>query len=235
MKVAILLPTMGRMEAVLHDWIVRNSMRGYEVVDMKAYGVAPVEGAFNRLHKKFLESDCDYAFILNDDECPPDDAIERLAAHDKDVCSGVCWHWVSGKGPCPVSLRWNDEAEKYTYVYGSGLERIDRVSMSGVLAKRKVLEAIPVGTYRHPKLNEDGTEWGSPGFAFWDAARERGFEIWMDFDVRLHHYKSIDLLEVNDLMAGARTETVEWVADKVKGLRETMTDAEIVGELVKMG
>ena len=205
MRVAILIPTLGRMESVLHDWLLRVTQR-HDVVVIKTYSDVPVEKAFNRLHLTFLKSDCDWAFILNDDECPPDDALERLAAHDKDVCSGVCFRWVQGRGPVPVALRWSDEIENYTYVWGSGLERIDRTSMSGVLVKRKVLESVPVGTFRHPMLDEQGLDWGSPGYAFWDAAREMGFEIWMDFDVRIHHYKRADLLEINDLMAAARRE-----------------------------
>jgi hypothetical protein len=230
MKVAVVLPTLGRMEALLHDWLVAVSKK-HEIVELKTLASRPVEMAFNQLHEAFLKTECDWAFFLNADEVPPGDALERLAGHDKDVCSGLCFRWTDN-GPTPVSLTMKDG--RYTYTYGAGLQRIDRVSMSGVLAKRAVLEAIPVGTYGHTKLNEEGTDWGSPGFAFWDAARERGFEVWMDFDVRIHHYKVCDLVEVNDLIGAARRDAVQWVAMKAAELRGTQTDAEIVEELLRM-
>jgi hypothetical protein len=217
------------MESVLHDWLLRQTQR-HDVVVIKTYSDVPVEKAFNRLMKKFLESDCPWAFILNSDELPPDDALERLAAHDKDVCSGVCFRWVQGRGPVPVALRRSGEG--YTYVWGEGLEQIDRVSMSGVLVKRAVLEAIPLGTFRHPMLDSEGLEWGSPGFALWDEARARGFELWMDFDVRIHHYKRTDLLEVNDLMVKSAEIGREKVLRAVAKMKaQGVPDSEIVAAL----
>ena len=56
----------------------------------------------------------------------------------------------------------------------------------------------------------------------------------MDFDVRIHHYKVCDLVEVNDLIGAARRDAVQWVAMKAAELRGTQTDAEIVEELLRM-
>lgn len=234
MRVAILLPTLGTVASTLNDWLLHMASR-HDVVLLKTYSSVPVEKAFNELHAKFLESDCEWAFVLNSDECPPMDAIERLAAHDKDVCSGVCFRWVQDRGPVPVAGRWDADRGDYRYVWGEGLERIDRVSMSGVLVKRAVLEALPVGTFRHPMLDDHGLEWGSPGFAFWDAAREQGFEIWMDFNVRIHHYKEADLLEISDLMAKAGTAGRQRVIDVARGMRERgVEDGAILDALLEV-
>ncbi|MCE5190923.1 MAG: hypothetical protein LLG08_04070 [Actinomycetia bacterium] len=259
-KVAILLPTMGKMEAVLHDWLVLTAGSGkYSLLDLKTYGISPVDKAFNILHRRFLDSDADYAFVLNDDECPEPGALDRLMAHDKDIVSGVCWKWTEEQGPLPVAARWSEEAQTFYWVQGEGLEKIDRVSFSGVLMKRAVLEKVLVGTYAHlpicacecgwadhrarkrmmdcpkcgKKLIADGTEMASPGFLFMDEARRRGFEVWMDFGVRIHHYKTVDLQRVNDLMALARNETKAEVLAAVKDLAaKGVPDAEIIGALV---
>lgn len=257
-KVAILLPTMGKMEAVLHDWLIGTAGK-YSLLDLKSYEIAPVDKAFNMLHRRFLASDCEYAFVINDDECPEADCLERLIAADKDIVSGVCWKWDENVGPLPVAARWNEALGSFVWVQGVGLERIDRVSFSGVLIKRKVFEALPVGTYSHkataactcgwvdhlgsysrgqcPKCGApvvvDGTEMVSPGFLWMDAARDAGFEVWMDFSVRIHHFKAVDLLRVNDLMALARNQERSEALAAVKRLKdEGVSDEEIVAALV---
>lgn len=251
------------METVLHDWLILTGGSGkYEFVELKTYADTPVDKAFNKLHKRFLETDCEYAFIVNSDELPPMDALETLISHDKDVVSCVCFKWDTERGPLPVAARWSEKRDQFLYIFGAGLERIDRCGFSGTLIKRAVMEAVPVGTYRHEPtsccecgyvdhLNSkagqtcpscgktlvvDGTELISPEFIWLDMAREKGFEVWMDFGLRMHHYKNTDLLQFNDLMVEVRKTALENMRKKVAELREGGSeDYEIVDALLPEG
>jgi len=260
--VAILLPTLGRMEAVLHDWLILTGGSGkYDLRDIKTYSQIPHGKAFCSLHKQFLESDADYAFVLNDDEMPPMDALERLIEHDKDIVSCVAFKWTEERGPMPTTARWDRNQGIFVYHYGTGLERVDRCGSSGMLVKREVLETLPLGIWKHQStseckcgfvdhlgslegeqcprcgniLRDEGTMYISPEFILEDHARAAGFEIWVDFTLRMHHYKNVDLLRVNDLMVQARLEGRHLMKATIEKMRGAgCSDEEIVNAMMEV-
>ena len=254
--IAILLPTLGDLKAPLHDWLTITAA-SVPIVEYKAYGVSPLEKAFNLLHRRFLASDCEYAFVINDDEVPPRGALERLLDHDKDMVSCVAPKWDEAKGPLPVASVRRDD--KFVYINGPGLMRADRCGFSGILIKRAVMEAVPVGTFEylptaecscgwidhlgrgitecpqcHSVIPQDHTYFISPEFRFLDVARELGFELWVDFDLELHHLvDGVDLKAVNRLIVEAERKTRSRIAELVRALRgDGVEDAEIVEALL---
>lgn len=258
--IAILLPNMGQIHATLHDWL-RITAEQIEVEEMKTYCVSPLEKAFNTLHAQFLESDCTHAFILNADEMPPVGAIQKLLEHDKDMVSCVAPKWDDKVGPLPVAARFDEQHDYFTYLGGPGLLRVDRCGFSGILIKREVMEKIPVGTFEYTEtakcecdwvdhmamgkyevcpecgtpLVENGTYFISPEFKFEDVARELGFEIWVDFDLQMHHFVECDLYAINEQLGRMRARTLAQVLDKVRLLRGECTDTEIVEALLAQG
>ena len=259
MTVSVLLPNMGKINAALHDWLVTVDV---DLLEQKTYRVSPLEKAFNVLHRRFLATDSEYAFVLNADEMPPRGALEKLIEYDKDMVSCVAPKWDEHNGPLPVASRWSEDHGAFVYLNEPGLHRADRCGFSGILIKRAVMEAIPVGTFEYkptaececgwidhraagipvcPKCGKptvvDGTYFISPEFRFEDVAREMGFELWVDFDLQMHHFvDGVDLKAINYQLMKMRDKTLSGVVERVRMLRDDgESDAEIVDALIAQG
>jgi len=259
MRVSVLLPNMGEISAALHDWLVTVDV---DLLEQKTYRVSPLEKAFNILHKRFLATDSDYAFVINADEAPPRGALEALIEHDKDIVSCVAPKWDERRGPLPVASRWDEERDAFFYLTGPGLQPADRCGFSGILIKRKVMEAVPVGSFEYTPTAEcecgwvdhravgfdvcpecgaslvvDNTYFISPEFRWLDIARGMGFELFVDFDLQLHHFvEQVDLKAINRQLMAMRDRTLQGVVSRVRQLRDGgSSDAEIVDALIAQG
>jgi len=250
---------MGKINAALHTWLLTADVN---TLELKTYRVSPLEKAFNLLHKRFLTTDCDYAFVINADEVPPKEAIERLIEHDKDMVSCVAPAWDDQRGPLPVASRWDEDRHEFLRLNERGLHRADRCGFSGILIKRAVMEAVPVGSFEYtptaqcecgwvdqraegittcPKcgasLVVDNTFFISPEFRWLDIARGMGFELFVDFGLQMHHLvEQVDMAAVNRLLMNQRDQTLQGVVSRVRGLRDGgSSDAEIVDALIAQG
>ena len=216
-KIFVGIPNLGTIGTALayrvRDWYHKGHLDGrYDLTVVEATGLRPLEIAFNVLHKLFLESDCDYFFTINDDEHLPEDALDRLLADDKDIVIplGLRWHNANGPIPCvgvregsahvsielakhfdePGEITATESPAKYIQPTSGfkGLRRCDRVGNSGILIKRHVMEAMPLGTFRL-QMSEDRTKvFATEDYVLCDAMRAAGFEIWVDCNMVLDHY-----------------------------------------------
>lgn len=232
-KIFVGIPNLGMIGTStayrVREWYHKgNKNRKYDLTIREATGFRPLEIAFNMLHEMFLESDCDYFFTINDDEDLPSDALDILLAHDKDVVIPLGLRWDNKQGPMPcVGVREGaddiktelarhfDEPGEITaterpvrYINPitgyKGLKRCDRVGNSGILIKRHVMEALPVGSFRL-QMNENHTKvLATEDYVMCDVIRSLGFEIWVDCSLVLNHFKKVNLLAVKKLMVGER-------------------------------
>ena len=250
-KIFVGIPNLGTIGTGLayrvRDWYHKgNVQRKYDITVVEATGLRPLEIAFNTLHKLFLESDCDYFFTINDDEHLPPDALDRLLAHDKDIVIPLGLRWDRTKGPMPcvgvreggvdvaIELARNfDDPGDITatemavrYVQPTtgykGLRRCDRVGNSGILIKRHVMEAVPLGTFRVDMSEDRLTVNATEDYVLCDAMRAMGYEIWVDCDLILDHYKQVNLQTVKQLM----------IADRLEGQRSAVNALE---KMLEMG
>lgn len=235
------LPNLGKLNTNLarrlRDWYHSEK---YAITQAEASGLYPLELAVNRLLSFFLESDCDWLFLINADECVPLDTLDRFIAHDVDVVAPLGLRWSTLKGPLPcVGVKEGGEdgfarhfenpegveeiAGRPRYIQPTsgykGLLKCDRIGNSAMLLKRKVVEAIPLGSFRL-EMSEDRCEvYGSEDFVWCDAIRAAGFQIWVDCDVLLNHYKEVDLSTVTRLQLEARE---RGRGDVVRALRRLL-------------
>lgn len=244
-KIFVGIPNLGMvgtsMAYRVREWYHKGHIEGkYDLTIVDVTGFRPLEIAFNKLHKMFLETDCDYFFTINDDEDLPSDTLDVLLAHDKDVVIPLGLRWDNTVGPLPcvgvregaddiqVELaRHFDEPGEITaterpvrYVNPTtgykGLKRCDRVGNSGILIKRHVMEALPVGSFR-VKMTEDHTGViATEDYVMCDVIRSLGFEIWVDCGTILNHFKKVNLLAVRKLMV---MERLTGQADTVNALQ----------------
>ena len=236
------LPNLGTLETVLssrlREWYACGK---YRITMTEATGMRPLEIPVNQILALFLETDCEWLFLINSDECLPFDALDRLMAHDVDVVAPLGLRWDRKHGPLPcIGVREggsNDELLRHfdnpadvsmtsgraRYIQPrsgfSGLRRVDRIGNSGMLLKRKVVEAVPLGTFRM-HMSEDRTDiYATEDFAWCDAIREAGFEIYCDCDLLLDHYRKVNLARVAGLQLEARDKGRQDVVAAIKKLQ----------------
>jgi len=247
-KIFVGIPNLGTIGTGLayrvRDWYHKGHLDGkYDLTVVEATGLRPLEIAFNTLHKLFLDSDCDYFFTINDDEHLPADALDRLLAHDKDIVIPLGLRWDNKLGPMPcvgvreggvhVSIelaRHFDNPGEITatemaarYVNPTtgykGLRRCDRVGNSGILIKRHVMEAMPLGTFRVDMTEDRLTVLATEDYVLCDAMRAAGYEIWIDCGMVLDHYKQVNLQVVKQLMI---TDRLAGQGDTVRALEKML-------------
>jgi len=237
----------------LRQWCLSGK---YDITVVEATRYRPLELAVNTLLKEFLATDCEYLFLINDDEHLPENALDRLLAHDKDVVIPLGYRWGGDQGPLPcvgvrdggtdldIELARHFEQPRdidvipYEPLYIQpmagyvGLRQCDRVGNSGILIKRHVMEAIPLGTFRM-SMTEDRTDViATEDYVWCDAIRAAGFEIWVDCDMVLDHFKTVNLKVVRMLMVHHRREGQNSAIRALKRMRASgATDTEAIDGL----
>lgn len=244
-KIFIGVPNLGHLGISLsfrlREWY---HSKKYAITIVEVTGVRPLEIAFNILHKQFLESDCAYFFTINDDEHLQPDALDILLAHDKDIVIplGLKWHKDNGPMPCvgvregatdvgaelaahfenlekeitatEIPIRYINPTSGY-----KGLRQCDRVGNSGILIKRHVMEAIPVGTFRLVMAEDRTNVLVTEDYILCDAMIAAGFDIWVDCSLVLDHYKEVNLHSVKKLMVA---EHLAGYKDAINSLEKMM-------------
>lgn len=208
--VMICIPTLGTIRTELISRLIQWSRsEKYRVVIYPTVNIQPLDAARNHCVKEFLEisNSPDDVLIFNDDDIiPPMDGMERLINHNKDMVGGTCFVMKATDGeyfPYPVALRYNED-KKFIVYYGKGLEEIDTTGGGFVAIKRKVFESFDEAPYKY-KYYHDGTLELVADFNFFARAKEKGFELWYDFDLVCDHIKNVSLLGINDLLLKVKT------------------------------
>lgn len=177
--------------------LMQENPGGHQFVFKTYFNESMISRARSKLATEFLASDCDFLLFIDADLDFPTDAVDRLIQHDRDIVAAP----YSVKN---VPTRWALAFEEQpTYV--EGLLKVRSVPAGFTLIKRRVFETLvsPELTFQEegdaasyyafylPFLydREDGRRaFLSEDFAFCQRARDKGFEIYCDFDIRLNHW-----------------------------------------------
>ena len=168
-----------------------------------------ISRARSKLASFFLDTDCDFLLSIDADMEFPVDAVDRLVRHDKDIVAA----------PYPVKTtptRWAVAFNGAAPTYVEGLLPVRYVSTGFSLVKRRVVEALCTPDLRYyeaeearhhyaiylPLLHESETGsrlYLSEDYAFCQRAKDKGYEIFCDFDIRLRHWgkNPYEMLEIN--------------------------------------
>ena len=175
------------------------------------FKVAPVDRARNQIVEYFLtkrvrnNEPFTHLLMIDADTIPPEDAIERLLSHDKDIVTGLTpiLRYDAKTGA------WDTNDNAFTHVDRDektgkvitthvarrhhGLQQVFRCGGSCLLVKRRVFEAILPPHFQF-ESNENGTiHTRSEDIYFCDLVKFGGFEIYADTHVVCGHYKEIML------------------------------------------
>lgn len=154
----------------------------------------PISNNRNKIVQSFLQSDCDYLLMIDNDIVPPLDII-NLADFQKDVISPVCFMYQKHL-IVPLILRRAKDGQysPLDYKGHEGLVEVDAVGTGCIFISRRVLEKI-----RAPFLNEydlDGIKKIGLDLAFCRKAKAEGFKIFCHLDYVCEHWVTMDLKNI---------------------------------------
>lgn len=205
--VMIAIPNLGSIRVELVYKLIKwKGNPNYNIVFYFPQGMQPLDNARNHCVSKFIElsnSSEDRLWFIDEDIIPPDNALDILLSHDKDVVGLLCFMAkMDDQGylaPIPVAMRYNSNKKYQVFFEGRGLTEVDALGGGCIMVKRKVYEEIgsrPCTFHYYP----DGTLSLVGDYDFCQKAQMAGFKIWVDFDNLCGHIKPIDLKAFNDLM-----------------------------------
>ena len=134
-------------------------------------------------------------FFLDDDTIPPLDAIDKLMAIDKDIATGITWGkradeinkpMIGFQNPVNGAPQWD-----MNWIWPDVFE-IDVCGLSCCLIKRSVLEKMDkprfMWNWKYQHKGGGTTEvYQGEDIFFMLKAREIGFHVWCNSDVRCQH------------------------------------------------
>jgi len=159
----------------------------------------PISSNRNCITKRFLNSDCDFLLMIDDDIVPYYNILEYVYA-DKDIIGFPAkvrqkageLNWVAYQG--------DGKEEGYYAVDFAAIDpdiqllKVDIVGTGAILIKRKVLEDLKAPF--HIEFDEDGISKFGTDFAFCRKARAAGFEVYTAPHMICEHIKQLGLIDI---------------------------------------
>ena len=205
--VLVSIPTRENIHAETVGWLLNQIKHattfGITVGVHIIYSSYPLELQRNHQMYDFLKPEnknYDYLFLLDSDCVPQEGTLEKLIDYDLDIVASVAPSMIKG-GHCFTAAWERDDVEpgqheKFRMLEvnnenAHGLQEVDGTGATGVLIKRHVVEAIEPPWF---KMLFDGEKMElGEDYYFFRKAKEAGFKVYADFDLRQRHYKSIAL------------------------------------------
>jgi predicted O-methyltransferase YrrM len=142
--------------------------------------------ARNQMFDHARNIEADYLLMIDSDIVFPSDAIKKLVAMDKDVCTGVYYQKSYPHRPCVY--RWTgkdvDVHENYSTVPTEPF-KVDSCGAGFLLISKKVLQEYKGRNPFNHILHGDDLIGEDTSFCM--RMRDAGYEIWCDPTIRLGH------------------------------------------------
>ena len=154
----------------------------------------PITNNRNSIVKKFLETDYDYLLMM-DADCPPPENVLELADYDKDIIGAVCFGYLKDM-LIPFAMKQN---ERGTYdiidtEIGNGVVECDAIGTGVMMIARRVLENMPF-PFRN-EYDPEGLKVKGLDFNFCRRAKKLGYKVWVNTDMLVSHWTTVDLKEI---------------------------------------
>ena len=166
-----------------------------------------------------------YLLFIDSDMVFPEDALERLMAHDVDIVSGLYFQKMRPFNPHAYILH-RDVLVPIDIIPPNSLQdNLDSVGAGFLLIKTKILKGISRPHFQFWNL-PDGSPGGGEDSFFCDKARGRGHKIHLDTGLILGH--------INDQIIGP-TEYLRYQEEKrIAKAQEAAADAHATSEKAKI-
>lgn len=195
-QVLIGLPTMSSIHIMtattIMSWLAQAYRSGEIGISLyPTICVQPVDNARNEIVEEFLaHPEYTHLFFIDSDTVPPQSALTRMLAHDKDIVTALTPIVESDDG-YNFYRKWNVVGMDDKHVKpATGLIRAKGAGSSCILIKRKVFEALDKPHYRFEYKDDNGKPIiVSEDIRFTINAFAKGFEMWADTELICRHYK----------------------------------------------
>lgn len=184
--VLISLTTRKSIHARVVHWLLQQSNNNpIDIVDT----TMPLEHARNLQVERFLQSQCDYLFIVDSDCVPKPDTIEVLLQLDLPFVSAP-HPSVIGK---EVGVMIVDRVEN-GYVqhipFDKGLQKCDAVGCAGMFIHREVFDKLEKPYFKFV-YNNDGQLIQGEDFYFCEKLQRAGIDVYAYCDMTQTHYVEV--------------------------------------------
>jgi GT2 family glycosyltransferase len=126
-----------------------------------------------------------------------------MIGHNKDIVGAVYPTWKNDTFIWLVcKLSESGAYIQYPSDYRHGLREVDALGTGCMLIKRKVLETVSMPFIDKVREGVGDRELGHDLY-FCRRAKELGFEVWADWDVKCEHYKNVNLLPLIRMFEGS--------------------------------
>lgn len=192
-------------QRLLEDNIIKA--KGWQLgMLFKVYEESLIQRARQTIFKRFLESDCDFLFFVDDDILLfSPDTINQLVEMNKDIVGGL---YICKKPPYnPVYMPFEKQYHDFTQEKHPRLVRF--VSTGCMLISKKAAHAMSI-SHKYPfdcyettitkgsgENQIEETLYLSEDWAFCDRASKAGFDIWINPKPILGHLGSY-AFSIND-------------------------------------
>jgi hypothetical protein len=197
-NVLIGLPTMSSVNVLLlvsiTKWLVQaiqNKDKGVSIYP--TYNVSPVDNARNQIVDNFLASDCTHLWFIDSDTIPPEDALDKMLALDKDIVSAITpIIEVDDKTGRPYR-KWNCVGMNDKLVEpNTGVVQVKGAGTSCMLIKRSVFEQIEKPYFRFAYKDDTGKSCLiSEDIHFIVQCLSKGIKTYADTSIICKHVKSV--------------------------------------------
>ena len=196
MKIAFCLPgctfTKGFLESItgaLNYFAVSPDYAKDTQLHMITEYSADIYNLKNTMIDKALYLGVDYLMWIDSDMVFTVDHIKSLLSRDADIVSGVAMI-----EPGRAAIAWQSEDSELEYYQpvkeDTGLEPVDFCGSAFLLVKADVYKKIPPIWYEtNDKKIGESHRLMSEDFSFCEKARQHGFKIHVDLDVKVGHEK----------------------------------------------
>ena len=159
-----------------------------------------VDNNRNHIVKRFLENNWDYLLMIDEDNPPLKNPLDLLKLNlDVAICPTPA---IKKHDNPPISFsvfeKIEDVYKALVYKGGEKLVEVDAGGTGCMLIKRQVLEEIKAPF--ESKWFEDGTRSTGSDIRFCEKVKEKEFKVWCHWDYICSHYKTVDLLDILDLI-----------------------------------
>ena len=197
---------MGNICNKLAETLVKYAKHPHYDVRFFFPAIVPLDASRNTCVENFMKisnSEDDRLLFIDDDMTVPENGLDVLVGHDKDICGLLCFMIKPNDNglmvPLPVACKYNEDKKYIVYFDGEGLTEVDALGGACIMIKRKVFEEIGTKAYEY-KYYANGTLCLVADYHFCQKAQAKGFKIWVDFNNTCGHIKEIDLREINRTM-----------------------------------
>lgn len=191
-KVLIAIPHMGTFSEVFFNSFLFMTLRvvKYSNLDVgfQMIGNSLIYEAREMFVNYALANQYDYILFLDSDMQFPEDIIEKLIKHDKEIISGLYFQRQPPYNP----LLYKKTLDKEEVYFNSITEiqqelfEVDGVGAGCLLIKTEIFSKME-SPYFHPWISSTRLSSLSEDFAFCHRAKEAGYKIYVDANVECGH------------------------------------------------